>query len=108
MHAVIRKGKERFEEKGRMDDKDSQEKKISASQQFVIYGLLILNAVFSAYVLNYTPKIGAFHLAICTAFGLVLVVFSIFAAVKCISMLIKKKGKSTYHDLAIITRGLNH
>ena len=102
MHAVIRKGKERLEEKGRMDDKDSQEKKISASQQFVMYGLLILNAVFSAYVLNYTPKIGAFHLAICTAFGLVLVIFSIFAAVKCISMLIKKNGKRGINIILLI------
>lgn len=60
---------------------------------FVLLGLSIFNAVHSAYIINYKPKIGAHHIWLCSAFGVVLVLFSVWAIIYCVGLLIKKEGK---------------
>lgn len=54
---------------------------------------LILMPICSAYIINYKPKIGVIHVWLCSAFGVVLVAFSIWAIVVCSVMLKKKEGK---------------
>ena len=57
-------------------------------------GLLsIFIAINSAYVINYKPKVGSYHIYLCIAFGILLVLFSIWAVVNCIIFLIKKKER---------------
>ena len=85
-----------------MELKEKQDKNASITQQIIIYALLILNAVHSAYVLNYAPKIGAFHITICTVFGIVLAVFSFWAVVKCMNMLLKKEGKTGINIILLL------
>ena len=76
-----------------MEPQEKEDKKTYISGQVMVCALLILNAVHSAYVVNYTPKIGAFHITLCTVFGIILIIYSIWAIAKCISMLIKKEGR---------------
>lgn len=45
---------------------------------------LIFNAVFSAYVLNYQPKIGKYHILICSILGILIVLFAILGIVWCV------------------------
>ena len=79
-----------------MESKEKEDKKTYISEQVMIFALMILNAVHSAYVINYTPKTGAFHIILCTVFGVILIVYSIWAVVKCISMLINKEGRKGF------------
>lgn len=85
-----------------MEAKEKEDKKAYISGQVMLCALMILNAVHSAYVINYTPKIGAFHITLCTVFGIILIIYSIWAVVKCISMLIKKEGKNGFIIVLLI------
>ncbi len=58
--------------------------------------LLLLNAVFSAYVLNYKPKIGEYHVWLCSVLEVLLAVFTVWTVVLCIRVLIKKAGGKKY------------
>lgn len=76
------------------DMNNNAEKKKTSSVNsrisLVISGTMLLNGVFSAYVLNYKPKIGSYHIWICSALGLLLTVFSVWGVVQCVTVL--KKG----------------
>lgn len=66
-------------------------------------GLLsIFIAIYSAYVINYKPKVGSYHIFLCIAFGILLVLFSIWAVVNCIIFLIKKKERKIIISLLLI------
>ena len=74
---------------------DAEEKNtssVNSSLSFVISGTMLLNAVFSAYVVNYKPKIGFHHIWICSALGVLLTVFSVWGVVQCVNLLKKKYG----------------
>ena len=71
---------------------DAEEKNtssVNSSLSFVISGTMLLNAVFSAYVVNYKPKIGFHHIWICSALGVLLTVFSVWGVVQCVNLLKK-------------------
>ncbi|MDE7195324.1 MAG: hypothetical protein K2O14_15345, partial [Oscillospiraceae bacterium] len=46
--------------------------------------LLLLNGVFSAYVVNYKPKVGGYHIWLCSALGAVLAVYTVWAVAVCV------------------------
>ncbi len=56
----------------------------------IISVLALLNGVFSAYVLNYKPKIGEYHIWLCTILGVLLALFTIWGVAWCIRQLQKK------------------
>ena len=79
-----------------MDDsnmENNDKAKNTNRASFVLLGLSIFNTVHSAYIINYKPKIGAHHIWLCSAFGVVLVLFSVWAIIYCVGLLIKKEGK---------------
>ncbi len=51
----------------------------------------IFIAINSAYVINYKPKVGSYHIFLCAAFGILLVLFSVWAIINCIIILRKKE-----------------
>ncbi len=56
----------------------------------IISVLALLNGVFSAYVLNYKPKIGEYHIWLCTILGVLLALFTVLGVVWCVRQLKKK------------------
>lgn len=77
-----------------MDNNAEKKKTSSADIRFtLVYSFtILLNGVFSAYVLNYKPKIGSYHIWICSALGLLLTVFSVWGVAECIILLKKGTG----------------
>ena len=63
----------------------------------------ILIAINTAYVINYKPKIGSYHIYLCTIFGIVLVLFSVWSIVNCIIIFRKKEKRNFAVILLIIT-----
>lgn len=53
----------------------------------VCSGLVILNGVFSAYVVNYKPKVGEYHIWLCSALGVLLLLFTVWAVAVCVKLL---------------------
>lgn len=60
---------------------------VNSRRSLVLSGILLLNGVFSAYVVNYKPKIGFHHIWICSALGVLLTVFSVWGVVQCVNIL---------------------
>lgn len=60
---------------------------------FVLLGISIFNAILSPYVINYKPKIGTYHIWLCSAIGVAIVIFSIWAIIFCVGLLKRKEGK---------------
>ena len=60
---------------------------------FVLLGISIFNAILSSYVINYKPKIGTYHIWLCSAIGVAIVIFSIWAIIFCVGLLKRKEGK---------------
>ena len=59
-----------------------------------VYLLFIIsNAVYSAYVLNYTPKVGAVHVWLCAGIGVLMVLFTLWAGARCVRLLIRSKAQ---------------
>ncbi len=63
----------------------------------------IFLAINSAYVVNYKPKVGSYHIYLCTIFGILLVLFSVWAIVNCVIILRKKERKNPVIILLILT-----
>ena len=53
--------------------------------------LMLLNGVFSAYVLNYKPKIGEYHIWLCTILGVLLALTTILGIIWCIQQFRKDR-----------------
>lgn len=59
------------------------------------YGLISLvcslsalfNGVFSAYVVNHKPKVGGYHIWLCSAIGAVFAAFTVWAVITCVKQL---------------------
>lgn len=66
-----------------------KEKKASAFS-FIPIGISVFIAVNETYLNRYQPKVGAYHLYLCSAFGILLVVFMIAAAILIIADMRKK------------------
>lgn len=68
---------------------NTKEKKASKNSLiFLVTSLLaLLNGVFSAYVVNYKPKIGEYHIWFCSALGVLLVLFTVWAVAVCVKLL---------------------
>lgn len=77
-----------------------KEKKSSAFG-FIPLGLSVFIAVNETYVNRYQPKVGAYHLYLCSAFGVLLAVFCVFAAVMTI-LDMKKKERNLGIDIGIL------
>lgn len=60
---------------------------------FVLLGISIFNAILSPYVINYKPKIGTYHIWLCSAIGVAIVIFSIWAIILCVGLLKRKEGR---------------
>lgn len=89
-----------------MENYEDKRKNISANNQIslITSGLLIFNGVYSAYVLNYKPKVGAYHIWICSILGILLIIFSMWAFVKGVGLLKREEKKGvTITVLIIIT-----
>ena len=66
-----------------------------------LLGMMIFNAVNSAYIVNYRPKTGTYHIWLCSALGVLMVVFSVWVIIMCIRML---KGKKLDGREAMLSR----
>ena len=73
---------------------------------FICNLLLCLMSIFlainSAYVVNFKPKVGSYHIYLCTIFGILLVLFSVWAIVNCV-IILRKKEKNPVIILLILT-----
>lgn len=65
-------------------------------------GLSIFYAVISAYVVNYKPKIGTYHIWLCSAVGAAVVIFSVWAIILCAGLLKRKEGKKGYNICVLV------
>ena len=75
------------------DKRKATSKNISFALVWAV--LALLNGIFSAYVLNYEPKIGRYHIRICSILGVLLTLFTIWGAALCIRYIkMKKQAKS--------------
>ena len=54
---------------------------------------IICNAVYSVYVLNYTPKVGAVHVRLCAGIGGLMVLFTLWAVICCIRLIVRSKAQ---------------
>jgi len=54
---------------------------------FMCSVLALINGIFSAYVLNHNPKIGEYHIWLCSILGVLLVIFTVFIIIWCIKLL---------------------
>lgn len=68
----------------------------------VCSGLVILNGVFSAYVVNYKPKVGEYHIWLCSALGVLLLLFTVWAVAVCVKLL-KDGGVGRGLTVAVMT-----
>ena len=59
----------------------------SGSVSFMCSILALFNGIFSAYVLNYNPKIGEYHIWLCSILGVLLAIFTVFIIIWCIKLL---------------------
>lgn len=87
-----------------MGDK-SEEKNVSTSYSrvpLVMTVMIFLNGVFSAYVVNYKPKIGVHHIWICSALGVLLTVFLLWGIVECVNSLKKHENNKKYTIFVLI------
>lgn len=69
--------------------KNNTEKKASKYGliSLVTSGLALFNGVFSAYTVNYKPKVGGYHIWLCSAIGVVFAVFTVWAVIMCVRLL---------------------
>ncbi|MBQ3162856.1 MAG: hypothetical protein IJC04_12135 [Oscillospiraceae bacterium] len=77
---------------------NSDIKQPQSSIGLIIFLNMIFNAVFSVYVLNYQPKIGEYHILICSILGILIVLFTILGLVWCIKDL---KNKNSNRKITI-------
>lgn len=68
----------------------------------VCSGLVILNGVFSAYVVNYKPKVGEYHIWLCSALGVLLAVYTAWVVAVCVRLL-KDGGAGRGLTVAVMT-----
>lgn len=86
-------------------DNNAEEKNTSSVNSrisLVFSCTMLLNGVFSAYVVNYKPKIGSYHIWICSALGLLLTVFSVWGVAECIILLKKGTGNKKLTVTALV------
>ena len=81
---------------------DNGAKKDTNQISNALLGMMIFNAVNSAYIVNYRPKTGTYHIWLCSALGVLMVVFSVWVIIMCIRMLKGKKGKKGYNITLLI------
>lgn len=64
-------------------DKEEKNRKERTNQttSLQLIGLTVLNAVHSAYIINYNPKMGKYHVWLCSFIGLMIIVFCIWSAI---------------------------
>ena len=46
--------------------------------------MVLLNSVFSAYMVNYKPKVGEYHIWLCSALGVLLAVYTVWVVAVCV------------------------
>lgn len=63
--------------------------------------LVLFNGIFTAYVVNFKPKIGEYHIRLCSALGVLLALFTVWTVVWCIRSLKKGEGSKTMLVLLI-------
>lgn len=54
--------------------------------------LVLLNSIFTAYVLNYKPKTGGYHIWICSFLGIIVMLFTVWVVVVCVRLLKRGEG----------------
>lgn len=64
--------------------------------------LVLFNGIFSTYVLNYNPKIGEYHIWLCSILGVLLAAFTVFVIIWCVK-LIKRNDTGKKIIICIIT-----
>ena len=77
-------------------------KKDTNQISIALMGMMIFNAVNSAYIINFKPKTGTYHIWICSALGALMVLFSVWVSILCIRMLKGKKRKKGYNITLLI------
>ena len=83
---------------------NTDEKKSSKNSSISLASsvLVLFNGIFTAYVVNYKPKIGEYHVWICSALGVLLALFTVWTVVWCIRSLKKGGGSKTMLVLLIV------
>ena len=76
------------------DEKSKEKAGMTTGLQLI--GLAVLNAVHSAYMINYHPKTGAYHVWLCAGIGLLILVFCIWSVIADIRILIAGEGTKGY------------
>jgi len=83
------------------DEKNRKEKtNLTISLQLI--GLAVFNAVHSAYMINYKPKIGAYHVWLCTVIGLMIIVFCAWSIVNSVKILTAGERKRGYIIIVLV------
>lgn len=54
--------------------------------------LVLLNGIFTAYVLNYKPKTGEYHIRICSLLGMIITLYTVWVVVWCVRQLKRGAG----------------
>ena len=85
-------------------DKEEKNRKERTNQttSLQLIRLTVLNAVHSAYIINYNPKMGKYHVWLCSFIGLMIIVFCIWSAINSFRMLIKKESPKGYIIIVLI------
>ena len=78
-----------------------EKKKVSTAVQFMPYGLILFNAVLATYINHNESKVGAYHIWLCSAFGILLVIYSIFSVFFLVRDLKRKTG-GLWLDIAFL------
>ncbi len=87
------------------DEKNRKEKtNLMISLQLI--GLAVFNAVHSAYMINYKPKIGAYHVWMCTVIGLMIIVFCAWSIISSVKILMAGGRKRGYIISVIVLASL--
>lgn len=86
-------------------ENNTEEKKTSSKNSLISLAssvLVLFNGIFTAYVVNYKPKIGEYHIWLCSALGVLLALFTVWTVVWCIRSLKKGEGSKTMLVLLIV------
>lgn len=78
-------------------ENNTEEKKTSSKNSLISLAssvLVLFNGIFTAYVIV-NPKIGEYHIWLCSALGVLLALFTVWTVVWCIRSLKKGEGGKT-------------
>ena len=76
---------------------DNNAKKDANQISIALLGMMVFNVINTAYIVNYKPKTGTYHIWLCSALGVLMVVFSVWVIIIFIRMLKGNKGKKGYN-----------